>query len=200
MGRAPKSFQDTLKLLRSIDDMPAPRVEKCEVLYDLAKNVDNGCIVELGTYHGIGAITLYFGAEAGHGADVFTVDDYKTRSGWAGEVYAAPDQYIYYDNVKKTRAQPLFIKSSFEWLGYTWWPPIGLLFWDAGMPKPAMLKHIREWFPVVVEGGIIYLHDTFANLLGSRDVIREFKDEIEVIRDDPGFCIVKKSKKVVNHE
>ena len=33
-----------------------PRMRKCEALYQMAKEAKGGCIVELGTYRGCGAI------------------------------------------------------------------------------------------------------------------------------------------------
>ena len=52
---------------------PEVRYEKCKALFQLAQEVKEGCIVELGTWRGLGAITLALGASV----TVYTIDDRK---------------------------------------------------------------------------------------------------------------------------
>ena len=89
-----KTKSETLELLGTLYNMPRPRALKCETLYDLAKSVTNGAIVELGTFHATGAIALWHGSAAGALATVYTIDDYTFKRGWALEAYVPEDQKV----------------------------------------------------------------------------------------------------------
>jgi predicted O-methyltransferase YrrM len=172
MGRKTQGVSQAIDLLRSIFDLPKPREEKCRTLYYLAKEADNGAIVELGTYHGNGAIALCLGARDGHNVTVYTIDDYETRHGWAGEPYVPEDLAILQSNLKIAKVNPILIMREIVDAADIWpkTRKIDLLFWDAGSIG-CCGAHIAEWQQHVQVGGLIAIHDTYDDQLGARAII-----------------------------
>ena len=78
-------------------------------MFDLASEVQEGCIVELGTFQGNGAILLARGARAGYGAQVYTIDDFRYRRGWIGERYGPKNMQIFKDRVRLARVNVILI-------------------------------------------------------------------------------------------
>ena len=139
---------------------------KWEQLTQLAGSVTDGVIVEFGTYLGYGTIALYDGATV----PVYTVDDYRNRKGWAGEIYYPNDYLICKRNLINADVHPICLQFDVRELEKYWdevaieYQPISLLFWDLGTPSrlcgdfEAWEQHIR---------GKFVIHDTEDNRLGS---------------------------------
>jgi predicted O-methyltransferase YrrM len=196
-----KTKSETLALLTTLYDMPRPRARKCETLYDLAKSVTKGVIVELGTFHATGAIALWHGSAAGALATVYTIDDYAERKGWASEPYGPEDQKIAVENTRKAGCFPRN-----DWRDYlgrpffamirnnardiaseeNWIAQVGLLFWDLGMMS-RVENDLEAWLPHIIPGGIIALHDTADGKLGCADVLRAQGLDYELM---PGGVLV----------
>lgn len=170
-------------------DMPEPRREKCQSLYFLASKVGaeitthearklHPAIVELGTYHGNGAIALTLGAKqnrlntARSPLHVFTVDDYSNRKGWAGEEYVPEDRDICLGNFMLAGVEPHMVYADVSTAAATWNVPILLLFWDCGCGEP-MRQHILAWDYHVIRYGIIAMHDTYSGEFGAEEFCNE---------------------------
>jgi len=147
------------------------RMAKCEALYQLAKFAWGGAIVEFGTYHGCGAVTMAWGSEAGNGCPVYTIDDYQERIGWAGERYSSRDENIFWKNVERASVTVNLIRKPVEEAIKDWKDPIALVFWDTAGDN--MLGDFRAWSPYIVPGGLFVMHDTGSKLFGSPQVIQE---------------------------
>lgn len=138
-----------------------PRMRKCDALYELAKVAIGEAIVELGTYHGCGAIALSFGARAGTNLPVYTVDDHIGRRGWAGEMYFPQDKARFLDCVKVARADVTLVSRSaddaFPW-AVREGLKIGLLFWDLGEEK-RLQRDFETWGSLVIPGGVFVIRE-----------------------------------------
>ena len=110
-------------------------MKRCEALYKLAKAAKGGVIVELGTYHGAGAVALAFGARAGHRMPVYTVDDYIERAGWVGEKYYPQDRERFFDCVAHAGVEVELIQKNATEAGEGWSDPVSLLSWDLGVKE-----------------------------------------------------------------
>lgn len=111
-------------------------MRKCDALYHLAQRTiaPGTCIVELGAWHGAGAISLAMGSRAGKGLPVYAIDTFTNRTGWAGEKYCPQDKKrflscVAYAGVKVTLIQKDVRKAG---KGWGWGLPISLLVWDLG--------------------------------------------------------------------
>jgi predicted O-methyltransferase YrrM len=137
-------------------------------LYQLAATVKQGVIVEIGTYHGNGAIALASGAV---GRTVYTIDDYADYVGWIGEHYGAADRVIMQEHLRQVNLPIEWIDSSSERAALKWDKPIGLLYWDIGGAEP-LRADFERWGRHVMSGGLFVIHDTLDRKFESDVIIR----------------------------
>lgn len=153
-----------------------PRMEKCEALYQMGKFAWGGAIVEFGTFHGCGAISLALGSRDGNGCPVYTIDDYpQERFGWAGERYCSEDEATLWANVALAEVMVNLINKPVHEAAKEWEGPISLIFWDTAGDD--MLGDWRAWSPFMVPGSLFAMHDTGDKRFGSPAVIRAAIDE-----------------------
>jgi predicted O-methyltransferase YrrM len=141
---------ETLRLL--LDDWPSVRLEKYQTLYELARQANAGCIVELGAYHGIGAINLSLGASEGYGAHVYTVDDFRSRKGHSGQTYVPENIERLFQNLAKSGAQVELVNEDLFTAARFWTKPIALLVGDTGDHPPEAFFAV--WGRHVIHGGV----------------------------------------------
>ena len=135
-------------------------------LFDLASEVDNGCIVELGAYRGAGTIILARGARVGHGAHVYTVDDYTAIGKWNREFYGRDNKEIFRNNIKNAKVEVQLIDKTFDAAALDWHEPIGMLYWDAGA-KGRFWHDWIAWYRHIVRGGVAVIKDISSGDLGA---------------------------------
>ncbi len=134
---------------------------KYQQLEDLASEVKEGVIVELGTYLGYGAIALCTGASV----PVYTVDDYQNRKGWAGEVYYPIDKGAFIRNCATANIIPILLERDARFAADNWHTDnVSLLVWDLGIPA-RLCEDFEAWQPYITDKFVI--HDTDDNRLGS---------------------------------
>ena len=143
-------------------------MRKCEALYGLAKRAEGGCIVELGTFHGCGTIPLAYGAQAGYGVPVYTVDDYVEKKGWAGEPYCPQDMARFLDCIMAAgvRGEVTLIQKTVTDAVRSWARPISLLFWDLGM-RDRLASDFLAWGQRIVPGGAFAVREGGSLVFGS---------------------------------
>jgi hypothetical protein len=141
-------------------------------LFDLASEVQEGCIVELGTYHGAGTILLARGARAGYGAQIYTVDDYTEKRGWINEPYVPKDKWIFKKNMRDAKVEVTLIQKDIHEAAFGWYEPIGMLYWDPGGKDRFWLDWL-DWNKYIVRGGVAVIKDTGNGDLGARERMRE---------------------------
>lgn len=163
-------------LMRVFPDMPQPRLEKCATLYELGRlgwthdkqKTSQACIVELGTYHGNGAIALCLGTADGKGLPVYTIDDFEAKKGWAGEHYGPADRLVFESNCKEAGVSPLSIVSTITNASTIWAVPVTLLYWDAGLDT---LEHdFMRWERLIRVNGTAAFHDTDDGLFSAKEL------------------------------
>lgn len=168
MDRETQGISGAIKIIEKIFVLPEPRRQKCKTLYRLAKR-STGNIVELGTWHGNGAITLCLGKAPNQ--LVFTIDDFKAKKGWAGESYGPDDKAMFHKNCDSAKVYPVLIAKSIEEAIKEWSLPIGLLFWDTG--QNSVDAAMKQWEPFIEPGGILALHDTYSNIFKANEYMRK---------------------------
>lgn len=139
--------------------MNSHRLAKNEQLTRLAAEVTSGVIVELGAYQGLGTAALCRGATV----QVYAIDDYCNRQGWAGEHYG-PKDYLEFNRNVNGRAVLIM-----EDISLIPWPAqnISLLVWDLGIE--GRLKTDFEQWQDKVKGRFV-IHDTDDQRLGSKEL------------------------------
>ena len=152
-------------------------------LFDLASEVQKGCIVELGTFHGAGTIVLARGARAGYGVQVYTIDDYTERRGWIGESYVPKDKWIFKKNMRDAKVEATLIQKDIHEAVFGWHEPIGMLYWDTGAKNRFWLDWL-DWNKHIVRGGVAVLKDAGHGDLGVTERIREICSTGVFVKED----------------
>lgn len=150
-------------------------------LFNLAKHVERGVIVELGTHHGYGAFALAYGSAAGHGVPVITIDDYNNHVGWAGEKYNLDDYKIFQQNINALGfdfGDIVLIRQDAVFMGEIWKESaydndIGLLYIDTGVSKEHIQEIVNVWKSNISIGGIMLFRDTTTRSLGTDAICKQ---------------------------
>lgn len=146
-----------------------PRMAKSLGLYRLAASApSSGTIVELGAYHGNGAVSLAAGA--GGKRIVFTIDDFDHHVDWVGNNPGRADKALLLLNIQESRLPISWIDRSTEEMAKIWWQPIALLFWDTG--SDSLVDDFEVWSKHLVSGGMFVMHDTDERQFHSDEVTR----------------------------
>jgi len=144
--------------------MNSHRQTKNEQLTQLASEVSDGVIVELGAYRGEGTVALCQGAKV----PVYAIDIYSRNLGWAGEKYTSVDRLLFAEAIKRAGVSPVLIVRPIQILALTWDKgDIGLLFWDLGK-ELRLLYDFHQWQDKVT--GKFVVHDTDDQRLGSKEL------------------------------
>ena len=164
-------------------------------LFDLASEVQEGCIVELGTFHGAGAILLAQGARAGYGAQVYTIDDFMSRQGWIGEHYGPKDRAVFRSNVRDAGVHVTHIQQDHRATANRWNEPIGMLYWDSGS-KARFWKDWVAWNKHILVGGVAVIKDTVYGDLGATVRTPEICATGEYVQEDynGGVTVLRRAK------
>lgn len=170
------TWEQALEKIKTVFTGPAvePLESRVKTLFMLAKQTEDGAIVELGTHHGYGAFALTYGSQAGYKVDVVTVDEYTNKKGWAGEQYSSGDEKIFADNRQKLgfEEHPLLIKYDALQLA-DYWPgylPVSLLYIDTGQSQKLISDITYAWLKHVAINGVIAFRDTTRRELGTNKI------------------------------
>lgn len=148
---------------------PDIRYHKMEAFFALAGLAHDGCIVELGTYRGLGAITLTLGASE----IVYTVDDYAPRADAAGVWYEPGNEQWAILNAKKAGIQLNMVKGDIRSVGVHWQVPVALLVWDLG--TNTLEGDLEAWHKHIVKGGRIAVKDFGFGELALDDFVKDIE-------------------------
>lgn len=153
------------------------RTRKIELLFDLARRVEDGCIVELGTDEGMGALALYFGTQAGHKRPVYTIDPYvkcwssALTTGWNEEKEA-----IFHKNMREFRVarKIVQVKKSAQDAAENWRHQVGLLFWDTTVDGANMADDLELWDKHLFPGSFFVARDKEEGTYGTWQAVDRF--------------------------
>ena len=168
-----KLFVDKIKDIHSVFD------KEGAFLYDVAKNCNRGVIVEIGAWKGVSAIWLGNGSTAGNNIEVYSIDTF-TGSPIHREKYKNIETLPEFkkninDAGLKNTVFPIVKKSEEAIKG--WEEPIGFLWIDGNHEYEYVKKDFNLWFPYLIKGGIIALHDS-AFRPGRDGPVRVVQEEI----------------------
>jgi len=146
------------------------RMHRLEALFELGKAARDGCIVELGTYHGAGATALGMGTQAGNACDVYTVDDYNShRVGVKGDRYGAADYNVMVANILASGASFHHVWESAQTAAGEWLTPVSLLYWD--LPEQTLVQDFMAWQKHLTPTATFAVHD-HDNTFGAQEFIK----------------------------
>ncbi len=127
---------------------------EADLLYHLARRcTGRGVIVEIGSWQGKSTICLGHGSRSGHRVPIYAIDPHPAPY----NCFAQFQQNIAQAGLD-TLVTPI-VKTSQE-AASTFDQPVELLFIDGSHEYEAVQLDYELWFPKLVEGGIVALHDT----------------------------------------
>lgn len=185
---------------RMIADLFNGPLYQVALFYRYARMAEGGCIVDLGVFRGRSTIVMALGTRDGNGLTVYSVDDYRRRTGWIGEPYGPQDMTVYLRNVEAAGVQDRvkliqmdILETASAW-SELWEHGIGLVLWDLGMPR-RFRGDFEVWGRYVVPRGHFIVKDTPKDDLKTRDVIYDALDSgaWEKVEYELGISVLRKS-------
>ncbi|GIV20727.1 MAG: hypothetical protein KatS3mg023_2478 [Armatimonadota bacterium] len=170
---SPDVRQELLALTESVEGWLT--VEEGELLYRLARAcTGKGVIVEIGSFKGKSTIWLAKGSLAGAGTKVVAIDPH---TGSAEHRQGAQPVWTYEEflaNLRRAKVEevvtPVVATSAEAAARFS--QPVELLFIDGDHRYEMVRQDFDLWFPQLLEGGYLLMHDTI-RWAGPRRVARE---------------------------
>ena len=136
--------------------------KEATLLYDTARKCKRGAIVEIGSWKGKSTICLGKGSIDGNKVDVYAVDPHT-----GSQEHKTSTEHIwtfqeFKKNIKKAGVNKVvtpIVKTS-EDAAEEWNIPVEFLFIDGAHELEYVEIDFRLWFPYLMEGGVVAIHDT----------------------------------------
>ncbi len=149
-------------------------VEEAEFLRELARTVEEGCIVEVGSYRGRSSVALGTGSLEGAGAAVYAIEPHEEFVGVLGASFGPEDRAGFYRAMLMSgcyRAVRLVNLSS-EQVTPGWTRPVGLLWIDGDHTWEGVSRDYRCWARHLAPGALVAFHDSTDPNIGPYRLIR----------------------------
>jgi hypothetical protein len=145
------------------------------LLYDLARGVREGCIVEVGSFRGRSTVVLARGAEHGHGVRVYAVEPHEPFVGPRGGRFGPEDRAAFFRNMVRTGAYRTvrLLNTSSEIVAAGWTEPVALLWLDGDHSYAGVRRDFDAWAPHLVPACDLVLDDTDDPELGPHRLVEE---------------------------
>jgi predicted O-methyltransferase YrrM len=147
------------------------------LLYELAREVEDGCIVEVGSYRGRSTVVLARGAAAGKGAPVYAVEPHEPFVGVLGGEFGPEDRAAFFRNMVRTGAyeQVRLLNTSSEILSPGWSEPVALLWLDGDHSYDGVKRDFDSWERHLLPDADLVLDDADDPELGPSRLVEELK-------------------------
>jgi hypothetical protein len=138
------------------------------LLYELARQVSSGCIVEVGSYRGRSTVALARGSAAGSNVPVYAVEPHEEFVGVLGGVFGPEDRAAFFQTMLRTGAyrQVRLVNLSSEVLSGGWTVPVALLWLDGDHAYQSVRRDFDAWAPHLTAGCDLVLDDAADPELG----------------------------------
>ena len=154
------SLPSHLRAVRRAEGLTS--LHEAAMLYDLARKVSDGCIVEVGSYRGRSSVALGLGSLSGHQVDVFAIEPHEPFTSLGGGRHFGPeDRAAFFRAMTRTGAYKVvhLVNLPSRQAAAGWTRPIGMVFIDGDHSYAAVTNDLDSWEPHVVSGGIVVLDD-----------------------------------------
>lgn len=148
---------------------------EANLLFELAADVQDSCIVEVGSFRGKSTVALALGSQQGFDAPVFAIDPHEPFTGVVGGEFGPNDRIAFYKNMLRTGCGETvrLINLLSQMVASAWSKPIGLLWLDGDHSYDAVRSDFRGFDPYVIANGFVAFHDSLDPNLGPAQVIDE---------------------------
>ena len=166
--------------LRTVADIEGwLSLEEADLLYSLAREVKDGCIVEVGSYRGRATVALALGAIDGHRPSVYTLDPHEEFVGVLGGKFGPEDRGAFYRNMLRSSCYRIvrLINLSSDVMTPGWTQPVSLLWIDGDHSFEAVKSDFRCWEPHLADDARVVFDDAVTSDVGPARVIDEITHE-----------------------
>lgn len=141
------------------------RDDEALLLYHLAKNCKGqGVIVEIGSWEGKSTVCLGLGSLKNSGSKIYAIDPHTGSSEHQKDMGKVNTFTNFKRNIQRAKVSKIVIPlvmTSHKALGKVN-KPVDLLFIDGAHDYKSVKQDFNDWFPKVVDGGVIAFHDTIS--------------------------------------
>jgi hypothetical protein len=160
------------------------------LLSRLASEVEEGCIVEIGSWRGMSTIALARGARV----PVYAIEPHEHFVGVLGGVFGPDDRRAFFENLLEAGVveQVRLVNLSSEVVTPGWQLPVGLLWIDGDHRYEAVKRDFTCWEPHL--RGKVAFHDAIQETLGPFQLIEELlSDGYELVEHVQGTKVLRRS-------
>jgi predicted O-methyltransferase YrrM len=164
---------------------------EAELLTRLAGEVEEGCIVEIGSWRGMSTIALAKGAHV----PVYAIEPHEQFVGVLGGVFGPDDRRAFFENLLEAGVveQVRLVNLSSEVVTPGWQLPVGLLWIDGDHRYEAVKRDFMCWEPHL--RGLVAFHDAIQETLGPFQLIEELlTDGYELVEHVQGTKVLRRSR------
>lgn len=150
-------------------------LEEAELLYQLARGVASGCIVEIGSYRGRSTVALALGSLSGSKVPIYAVDPHEVCDGALGGGFGPEDRAEFFRAMLRTSCYKIVrpIDLSSEIITPGWTQPVGLLWIDGDHSYGGAKRDFGCWGPHLADNACVAFDDSLDPRLGPAQVIEE---------------------------
>jgi hypothetical protein len=148
--------------------------EEAKLLYDLATDITENCIVEIGSYRGRSTTALACGSLNGMSVPVFAIEPHEDFTGILKAEFGPQDRAAFFKTMLDTGCYKIvrLVNLSSEIIASNWNLKIALLFIDGDHTFEAVKKDFDCWYPHLAKGALIAFHDSKNTQIGPFRLIR----------------------------
>jgi len=166
----------------TISGMTSP--QEVHKLYELAKDVEDGCIVEVGSYRGRSTSALASGVkDSGSDVPIYAIDPHEKFQGELGGEFGPNDRAAFFRSMLRSEAYEFvrLVNLSSEVVGPGWDKPVSLLWLDGDHTYEGVKRDLGCWKPHLSPEAIVVFDDATNPELGPYKLIDEISngDEFE---------------------
>ncbi len=150
-------------------------IDEARLLYQLAKEVATGCIVEVGSYRGRSTIALARGSLDGHNVPVFAFDPHEEFVGVLGGRFGPEDRAWFFRNMLRSKCYRIVrvVELPSAVVSAGWRRPVSLLWIDGDHSYEGVRSDVDCWWPHLAPGATLAFDDATDRRIGPCQVVQE---------------------------
>lgn len=172
-------------------------LEGATLLYEMARRVKKGCIIEVGSYRGRSAVALGRGSLDGYKVPVYAIEPHEEFTGVLGGKFGPEDRGAFYRAMLETGCYSVvrLINLGSRIVAPNWDKEVQLLWIDGDHSYEGVKADFDAWSPHLAADAIVAFDDTKNPKLGPIKLVNELVEQGRyTIRERVGKITVMRRK------